>query len=264
MQPIGPDYLAVERAVLECAWAGCETIWLVCNDDMQPLIRTRLGEYVIDPVSIGRLNKYPSESRRKIPIYYVPIHPKDLGKRDCLAFSALYGALTSYHVSNKISKWVVPSRYYVAFPYGVYDPEILREHRLDISSDNSFFLSSDGKTVANGEYLGFTFDEEEYKKYKKVIMDEGTGYRPKGTTFGDEAVLPLEERWSAVHFKLDTVFRSARIAEAKVVELPQYNNIGSWQGLRDYLASDMELEKPNKLILSSRQWNKIGEDIEKE
>ena len=95
-------------------------------------------------------------------------------------------------------------------------------------------------------------------------MDEGTGYRPKGSAFGDEDVLPLEERWSAVHFKLDTVFRSARIAEAKVVELPWYNNIGSWQGLKDYLASEIELEKPNKLILSSRQWSKIGESIEEE
>ena len=264
MQPIGPDYLAVERAVLECAWAGCETIWLVCNDDMQPLIRSRLGEYIIDPVSLGRLNKYPSESRRKVPIYYVPIHPKDLGKRDCLAFSALYGALTSYHVSNKISKWVSPSRYYVAFPYGLYDPSLLREHRLDISSDKAFFLSSDGKTVADGEYLGFTFDGEEYKQYKRVITEEGTGYRPSGAKFRDESVLPSEKRWSAVHFNLDIVFRSAKIAEAKVVELPWYDNIDSWQGLKDYLGSDRELEKPDKLILSSRQWNKIGEGIEEE
>jgi len=264
LQPIGANYLAVERAVLECAWAGCETIWLVCNDDMQPLIRSRLGEYIIDPVSLGRLNKYPSESRRKIPIYYVPIHPKDLGKRDCLAFSVLYGALTSYHVSNKISKWVVPSRYYTAFPYGVYDPSMLREHRPDISSDKSFFLSNDGKTVADGEYLGFTFDSEEYKEYKRVITEQGTGYRPAGAKFGDEAMLPFEKRWSAVHFNLDTVFGSAKIAEAKVVELPRHDNIDSWQGLKNYLGSDRELEKPDKLILSSRQWNKIGESIEEE
>ena len=28
--------------------AGCRTIWIVCNDDMQPLIRYRLGDYVYD------------------------------------------------------------------------------------------------------------------------------------------------------------------------------------------------------------------------
>ena len=26
--PIAPDYLAVERAIVECAYAGCETIWI--------------------------------------------------------------------------------------------------------------------------------------------------------------------------------------------------------------------------------------------
>ena len=29
--PIAPNYLAVERAVVECAYAGCETIWIVCK-----------------------------------------------------------------------------------------------------------------------------------------------------------------------------------------------------------------------------------------
>ena len=54
LQPIGKNYLAVERAVLECAYAGCETIWIVCHDDMQPLIKHRLGEYVLDPVFLQR------------------------------------------------------------------------------------------------------------------------------------------------------------------------------------------------------------------
>ena len=46
--PIASDYLAVERAVVECAYAGCETIWIVCHDDMQPLIRNRIGEIIED------------------------------------------------------------------------------------------------------------------------------------------------------------------------------------------------------------------------
>lgn len=125
-------------------------------------------------------------------------------------------------------------------------------------------MSSAGKTVADGEYLGFTFDSEEYKQYKRVITEQGTGYRPSGTKFGDESMLPYQKRWSAVHFNLDTVFKSAKIAEAKVVELPWYDNIDSWHGLKNYLRSDRELEKPDKLIFPNRQWNKIGESIEEE
>ena len=54
LQPIAANFLAVERAVLECATAGCETIWIVCNSKMQPLIKHRMGEMVEDPVWIGR------------------------------------------------------------------------------------------------------------------------------------------------------------------------------------------------------------------
>ena len=32
MQPIAKNYLAIERAIVECAYAGCETIWVVCNE----------------------------------------------------------------------------------------------------------------------------------------------------------------------------------------------------------------------------------------
>ena len=41
MMPLNEDYLAVEHSVVECAYAGCETIWIVCNDDIQPLIKSR-------------------------------------------------------------------------------------------------------------------------------------------------------------------------------------------------------------------------------
>ena len=75
LMPIAENYTALERSVMECAYAGCETIWIVCNQDVQPLIRHRLGEMVQDPVWYGRtLSPYPEEQRKPIPIYYVPIH----------------------------------------------------------------------------------------------------------------------------------------------------------------------------------------------
>ena len=109
LQPIAQDYLAVERAVWECACAGCETIWIVCHNDMQPLIRYRLGDYVQDPLWTNKVRlQMPQEGERPIPIHYVPIHPKDRDKRDCLGWSVLYGALTAYWLSRTISQWVSP------------------------------------------------------------------------------------------------------------------------------------------------------------
>ncbi len=71
MMPLAKDYLAIERSVLECAYAGCETIWIVCNDDMQPLIRHRIGDYVYDPVWMyrGKYDPFPSDKKNKqLPI----------------------------------------------------------------------------------------------------------------------------------------------------------------------------------------------------
>ena len=142
MMPLSPNYLAIHHAVMECAWAGCETIWIVCHHEMQPLIRYEVGEYVQDPVWFNRTHtKHYSESRKTIPIYYVSIHPNDRNKRDCLGWSVLYGANTAYWTSRKMSKWVIPDKYYAAFPYGVYDNRLLRKHRKNISSSKNFILT---------------------------------------------------------------------------------------------------------------------------
>jgi len=267
MMPIAPNYLAVERAVYECTWAGCETIWIVCNEDMTPLIRHRLGEWVQDPVWIGRgLDPYPSQTRKQIPIFYVPVHAKDVGKRDCLSWSVIWGATTAFRVSIKLSKWVVPKRYYVAFPYGVYDPEILRPHRKDISSERPFMLSHDGKTVQNNEYLGFTFGRDDFVacrrklregtgKYNSEVMEDGIFPREK---------LPKEERWSARHFLLDKIFEPVIIDIESKVEVPWYHNIDSWDGYCNFLSSEdrNNVERPHPIFMSYHEWNEIGVDDE--
>ena len=50
LMPIAPDFSLIEAAVAECAWAGCDTIWIICNDDIGPLIRKKIGDWVGDPV----------------------------------------------------------------------------------------------------------------------------------------------------------------------------------------------------------------------
>ena len=123
LMPIAENYTALERSIIECAYAGCETIWIVCNNDIQPLIRHRIGEVVQDPIWYGRiLAAHPEDYRRPIPIYYVPIHPKDRDRIDCHAWSILFGALTAYWISKQMSKWVTPDKYYVSFPYGIFAP----------------------------------------------------------------------------------------------------------------------------------------------
>ena len=81
---VGADYTAIQAAAAQCAYAGCETIWIVCNDDVAPAVKHVLGDSIEDPSYRHRsFCKYPSEHRIAIPIFYVPVHPKDRDRRDC-------------------------------------------------------------------------------------------------------------------------------------------------------------------------------------
>lgn len=256
LMPIGKNYLAVERAVLECAWAGCETIWVVCHREMQPIIKHRLGEWIQDPNWLLQKELYPSTVQRRLPIYYVPIHPRDRDRRDCLGWSVLYGALSAYHISRKISKWVIPDKYYCAFPYGVYDPSQIRKQRKNISSNRSFFLTSEGKSVKNGEYLGFTFDGEDFKTCRRELRKEGT----PGSDEKTGRMLPPEKRWSARFFSLDKVFKHVIMNKESGHEIDGYHKIDSWLDYTRFISSGETYEKPE--FFKPRKWNRVGDASE--
>ena len=262
MQPLAPGYLAIHHAVMECAWAGCETIWITCHIDMQPLIRHEIGDYVYDPVWYGRHSEpRPSEVRKTIPIYYVPIHPNDRDKRDCLGWSVLYGANVAYWTSKQMSRWLTPNKYYAAFPYGIYDNELLRQNRKTISSSKRFYLTYEGQNVSDNNYLGFTFDAEDFKRFRAHLRANATGIKAGSI----DKTLPIEERWSARHFPLDKVFELAIIDnDTALQELPWYYDIGTWDGYCDFIASDErdEVKRPFKKILEYHEFNPIGVDNE--
>ena len=75
--PIQNDFTLIQKSVFECAMAGCSTIWIVANDDLAPLVKKHIGEWVYDPVYFWDNYKQSYCQRRThIPIYYVPILPK--------------------------------------------------------------------------------------------------------------------------------------------------------------------------------------------
>ena len=203
-----------------------------------------------------------SETKKQIPIFYVPIHPKDRDKRDCLSWNILYGAMSAYNISIQISKWTTPCRYYVSFPYGVYPVEFLREHRSDISNDTSFCLTYNQKSVKDNQYLAFTFGSEEFVSFRRSLREKGTGsYTSKLENGLPREKLSLEERYSARFFELSDVFD---IYEPDIkVELPWYYNIDNWENYCTFISSERrkEIKIPSKDILNYREMNLIGEDI---
>jgi len=48
LMPLASDFTLIERDVIECAAMGCCSIWLVCYNEFQPIIKKRVGDYVRD------------------------------------------------------------------------------------------------------------------------------------------------------------------------------------------------------------------------
>ena len=270
LMPIAPNWTLVEQAVYECAMAGCETIWIVCNDDMQPLIRDRIGSQYYDPVYFHRtMDKYPNTSRKACPIYYVPVHPNDRDKRDCLGWSVVYGALVAFQVSSKLSRWATPSKYFVSFPYGVSSAEFLRPHRLAISSQASTLFTFGDKSVRDGLHTSFTFGVEEWLEFRRIVRKEGTGrytsYIAEGEAFPKQS-LPVEKRYSARFFPLDKIFSVIKLSSVRTIELPWHYDVDNWEGYRHFLGSEhnLEFKRPEEGLIRYRDYSLIGEKYEEE
>jgi len=242
LQPLRQGMLAVERSVWECAYAGCDSIWIVCNDDVAPLVKKRLGDYVMNPryFEIKDFVKRRDYYEKWTPIFYTPISQKDRDRRDSLGWSVLHGSLTSFIMSDKLSKWVTPSKYFVSFPYGIYCPRFVAKNRDAIRGPKSFFVSHEGKTVRENKYLSFTFFPEDWPKFK---------WHAKRQCSGGSREIPAHERWSSRHFTLDKVFNIDVLSMDKVVEIDEYYSLDSWEDLRAYYASDLKVPRPTRQFM---------------
>ena len=265
LMPIAPNYTLLEHAIYECAWAGCETIWLILHEETAPLLRYRIGDYIQDPVHVNRTgDRWPDQSRKRIPIFYVPIHSKDRDRRDCIAWSVIYGSLSAFKVSSRISKWTTPDKYYVSFPYGVFDPRELRPFRKKISSPKNFFLTFFENSLLNNSYTSFSFGKEDFINFRRRVR-EGSGtyapghYNENGTP---NKRLPLEERYSARFFELKDVFIDFAQESSVQFQPSSFYNVGSWENYRNFMMSDLakNLFRPSSDIMTYREFNRVGAD----
>lgn len=269
LMPIAPDYLAVERAIYECAMAGCETIWVVCHRETTPLIRHRLGDYIYDPINnFSILKKYkarPEQHLKRVPIYYLPIHPKDRGVRDGLTWSIIYGYKKSYHISRMFSRWATPSKYYVSFPYGVYSPIFVKDLRDIISSRTSiFFRTPEGKTAKENGHIAFTFDNWEYSKYRKSFLEAETrmwktAVWQDGKIVGER--LPPEERYNGDRIPVSTFLETAEVTDQNSFEIPWHHDISSWDNYCKFLSSKerQRMRRP-KFGFRYHEFNPLAQD----
>ena len=196
--PVAPNYTALESAIYECIHVGCNSIWIVANDDIAPLIRHRIGEYATDIRSMeqGSFQRFGEENRLEVPIYYVPIHPKHRGKVDNYAWSAIYGANVCFWIMRMFSRWTVPTAYYVSFPLGMLDPKELLKHRAKVQKKKTFYFSHEGKTVRDGHPVSFVMDPEEWRRAKRTITTNASTWKATdGDEYPSEKLPPPDRDW---------------------------------------------------------------------
>jgi hypothetical protein len=163
-----------------------------------------------------------------------------------------------------MSIWVTPDKYYVSFPLSVYAEDAPRAHRKLISSENNFFFCYNGKTVKDGEYLGFSFGPDDFIKSRQVIRKEGTReWKHSGDSIPTEK-LPLEERWSARYFSLDKVLKPVILVESNVKELEWFYDLSSWDNYTTFFASEESktIKRPYEGLIKYHEWNGLGVENE--
>jgi len=266
MMPVNAGFTAIQKSVYECAMVGCQTIWIVANNDLAPIIRHTIGEWTYDPVYYDTMTRFPSENRKEIPIYYVPIHPKDRDKRDAYGWSILYGAYSAWLVAAKISKWVLPEKFYVSFPLTAYDLPSLRTHRLEIASkDTNFFVSYDGKTIKDDLPIAFTFNGEDFKACRNHInQTTSREYLPRlpNQIFPTQK-LPFAERWSARQYSLSQIFQKVSTTNKILKSVDWYYDLSSWDNYCSYLGSKNLIEKPYEPLTKVHKHAKIPYRVER-
>lgn len=231
LMPVAQNTTIAERAVLECLYAGCSSIVVVCDEDMQPLLKMRIGEFGLVPHF--HKNERPQFYKR-CAIYYVSLHPKDL-KRAGTVWDILWGALSSNYLCHKFSDWLRPLKFYVAFPYSVIPYEQAALQRKCLRSRKNLLFSYQGKTVRDNEYLGFSFDNYDLMVFLQKIKEIENEWRSKYNQAGKKinyGKMPTK------NVSLEQIFGLARYPSDVVQELDWYYRLDSWEQYCRYLGSE--------------------------
>tara|TARA_B100001123_G_scaffold229685_1_gene258356 strand:- start:5567 stop:6370 length:804 start_codon:yes stop_codon:yes gene_type:complete len=252
--PVGENITAIEAAIYECACAGCESIWITVDDNWMPLIKDRVGDFILDPVwSYRHHDPLPYESQKAIPIFLVPHYPRYLNRRDSLGWGIINSAIYAHKSTKRLSNFITPNLFYGTFVFGLHDPRSLIKIRTQLSSHTKSFIRHDGLTVKEDLSLPFTFDWEDVKAIDTNIRKTSTGkykqigeYVPSNESAWLER-LPVSERYSAKNFKLSEVFRPLDTKDACFFDTEWYNSISTWDEYKAFLGRGFKFRKPKEM-----------------
>ena len=210
------------------------------------MIRYRLGDRLKDP---NTFNSFGADREIDVCVYYVPVRASDHRMRNSTIWSLIYGVLNAKKITGRVSPYVIPEKFFVSFPFGVYQPYLTGRARKDLKdARKQVLLRYNGRTAVDGEYLGFTLSVKDAEFLSKHLKQKA---------------YDSSEKYAARKYGLQDVLEGLELSEDVVyVDLDEYYNIAGWEQYAKYMAqSEIELHRPKSLLLQ-KEWNGIGVDDE--
>jgi hypothetical protein len=235
--PVGDNTTALERSIYDCAYAGCNSIWITCPYDILPIIKKAIGDFVADPVY--RVEIFENYNIRRIPVYYVPLRALDYDRHSSLGWAAINSAMWAKKVTAKFSKYLVPKKFFVSLPYGLHDPKIFRNYRAMIANKTNVVFENNNENIFSSAYLPFTFDIEDFDE---ILFNAKKKIKKR---FDKYTYISVGEQIFARDLEISDFFECLYQKEHCTLSTPWYYKVDSWEGYREYTASDrtLELEK---------------------
>jgi hypothetical protein len=248
--PVANNLLAVEWAVLECLAVGCQTIWIVCPNDMQPLIRFRLGEWLSDLRTATKMQHSTMEiiagkKEHRTPIFYISLKASDRRRRLCAGMSIIHGMRMATSTPGRLSHWLEPHKFYIAFPHGIYSLDILVRFQKEIQgSCNRTCLEYNHQTCLHDRPYGFTLFPEDIKPLASFFKLSDSPHA----------------RYSREQDTLSNILQKLSFKNDTVIELPWAYDIRTWEGYRQYLGSEHAslIVRPDPAYLSYHEFGIVG------
>jgi hypothetical protein len=218
LSQIDTNITAIEKSIFECALAGCSSIWVCCDETLQPLVKNRVGDYTRDPVQVSKASftNYPSENHVDIPIYFYLVNPKDRKKRSGACWDVFSTALTIFFISKKVSRWTIPHKYYVSFCNGLYDNSALQKYRDLLRKDTDVCFACEGNTFMDGLRTGFTISGDAIRDIIVNLKQNRKYHNSSELAFADlEGLIDIKKY--------------------KNIEIDQYFTCNNWNSRVEYI-----------------------------
>lgn len=275
LQTIAPRFTMMQRAIYECACAGCKSIWVAVEPEYFDLYKYFVKDSLEDPYNL-LINKFQygiiQKAKVEIPIYFTPTMPKDLKAKKSEAWSIITAARSANKIFATIAELSKPLRFYVAFPSGIYKEDVMLNDRPLLCAKSPFHFSYQKKTFKDGLPLGFTFTQDELTEAIKYVRSNSTGlYRIKEEHLKNQDPnlpsseklerIPKNERIDAKKLTVSEVFNHVDLSGERYYALDWFYHVTEYKDWHDFILSRNRKSYYWKLFKQARI-EKIGEKIE--